>query len=363
MLDLACALVVMASLDDRVAAPSVPGSTLVDRAVAAPGPIPAEVRERFGLKPFYEQCIVWEGLPFVASGKVDPRALQEAVWLARRMLRSRPEIARAMGANTVRVAIMDVGEVTTDVPEHSDLEPKGYWDMRARGLGATPHRPAVSAGEENLLTYPGDPYATESIFIHEFAHAIHEMGLSTVDPTFDRRLEAAYDAAMKKGLWQGAYARENRMEYWAEATQSFFDTNRQNDNQHNHVDTVAELKEHDPAVWELCMEVYGQPWSYTRADARAGQEHLAGWDPAASPTFVWPDAVREAWRQWELLEQARKAGRAGRGRGDGASAAPEGSSDGDDSQGTEPGTDPGSDPGTDPVTDPSADGASGSEPK
>lgn len=339
MLRMACTLAVASFTlaDDRPAGPSVPGSTLVDRVVVAAGPIAADVRERFGLKPFYEQCIVWEGLPFVASAKVDPRALQEAVWLARRMLRSRPEIARAMGANNVRVAIMDVGEVTTDVPEHSDLEPKGYWDMRARGLGATPHRPAVSAGEENLLTYPGDPYATESIFIHEFAHAIHEMGLSSVDPTFDRRLEAAYDAAMKKGLWQGAYARENRMEYWAEATQSFFDTNRENDNQHNHVDTVTELKEHDPAVWELCMEVYGQPWAYTRADARAGEEHLVGWDPATSPTFAWSDAVREAWRQWELLEQARKAGRAGRGQGAGVSAAPEGASDGRDAQGADPG--------------------------
>jgi hypothetical protein len=278
---------------------------------------------------------VWEGLPFVASAKVDPRALQEAVWLARRMLRSRPEIARAMGANHVRVAIMDLTEVTTDVPEHSDLEPKGYWDMRARGLGATPHRPAVSAGEENLLTYPGDPYATESIFIHEFAHAIHEMGLSSVDPNFDRRLEAVYDAAMKKGLWQGAYARENRMEYWAEATQSFFNTNRENDDQHNHVDTVAELKEYDPAVWELCMEVYGQPWAYTRADARAGHDHLAGWDPAASPTFVWPDAVREAWRQWELLERAREAGRKGRAKGDDASAAPRDAAPRDEGDGTD----------------------------
>jgi hypothetical protein len=335
MLRMACTLAVASFTlaDDRPAGPSVPGSTLVDRVVVAAGPIAADVRERFGLKPFYEQCIVWEGLPFVASAKVDPRALQEAVWLARRMLRSRPEIARAMGANNVRVAIMDVGEVTTDVPEHSDLEPKGYWDMRARGLGATPHRPAVSAGEENLLTYPGDPYATESIFIHEFAHAIHEMGLSSVDPTFDRRLEAAYDAAMKKGLWQGAYARENRMEYWAEATQSFFDTNRENDNQHNHVDTVTELKEHDPAVWELCMEVYGQPWAYTRADARAGEEHLVGWDPATSPTFAWSDAVREAWRQWELLEQARKAGRKGRVKGDDASAAP-------DAAGSDKGSDP-----------------------
>lgn len=281
--------------------------------VEPPAPIPAEVRERFALAPFYTQCIVWEGLPFVASASVDPRAMQEAVWLARRMLRSRPEIARALAGNKVRVAIMDSTEVTTDIPEHADLAPKGYWDKRARGLGATPHRPAVSGAEENLLCFPGDPYSTECIFIHEFAHAIHEMGLSTVDPTFDRRLTAAYDAAMKSGAWKGTYASENRMEYWAEATQSFFNTNRHDDALHNHVDTPDELKAYDPAVFELCMEVYGQPWTYTRAPARAGQEHLKGWDPSTSPSFAWSAEVIDAWNAWEAAEKARATGSAGAG--------------------------------------------------
>ena len=70
-----------------------------------------------------------------------------------------------------------------------------------------------------------------------------------------------------------------------------------------------------------------------RTDARAGEEHLVGWDPATSPTFAWSDAVREAWRQWELLEQARKAGRKGRVKGDDASAAP-------DAAGSDKGSDP-----------------------
>lgn len=47
-------------------------------------------------------------------------------------------------------------EMTTDVPEHCDLRPKDYWDRRARRLGATDARPAVSCGEENLLCLPGD---------------------------------------------------------------------------------------------------------------------------------------------------------------------------------------------------------------
>ena len=47
--------------------------------------------------------------------------------------------------------------------------------------------PATSCGEENLLCMRGDPYATENILIHEFAHTIHQIGLAQVDATFQNR--------------------------------------------------------------------------------------------------------------------------------------------------------------------------------
>ena len=53
-------------------------------------------------------------------------------------------------------------EYTTHIPEHRDLQPRLYWNRRARGLGATPERPAVSRGEENLLGYVNDPYASKT---------------------------------------------------------------------------------------------------------------------------------------------------------------------------------------------------------
>ena len=99
--------------------------------------------------------------------------------------------------------------MTTQIPEHSDLTPARYWDRRARGLGATRRRPAVSCGAENLLGYPGDPYAAENILIHEFAHAMHGMGMSSVDRGFDARLEAAYEAAMEAGRFEDKYASSN----------------------------------------------------------------------------------------------------------------------------------------------------------
>ena len=46
-------------------------------------------------------------------------------------------------------------EVTTDIPEHSFLDPS-FWDERARGLGATTSVPVGSSAEENLLCLPDD---------------------------------------------------------------------------------------------------------------------------------------------------------------------------------------------------------------
>ena len=133
-------------------------------------------------------------------------------------------------------------EFTTAIPEHSHLAPKGYWDKRARGLGSSKEHPAVSCGEENLLGYKGDPYAAENILIHEFAHSIHQQGLNIVDPGFEKKLEKVFNRAALKGLWKGKYAGTNPAEYWAEGIQSWFDTNRENDYEHNHVNTREELK-------------------------------------------------------------------------------------------------------------------------
>ena len=44
------------------------------------------------------------------------------------------------------------------------------------------------------------------------------------------------------------YAATDEHEYWAEGVQSWFDTNRENDAIHNHVDTREELLEYDPAL-------------------------------------------------------------------------------------------------------------------
>lgn len=215
---------------------------------------------RLGLSPFYAKHLDEGGLPIVASARVRDEALFAARDVVRRMLAGRPDLREALVRSGTRVAVMAQTEVTTDIPEHADLYeafPGKDWNKRCRGVGATPARPVCSAGEENLLGLPGDPYRGESILIHELAHTVAVMALPSVDPEFGARLRPCYDAAMARGLWARTYAATSVEEYWAEGVQSWFDANLEGDDSHNDVNTREELENYDPPLAALIAQVFG----------------------------------------------------------------------------------------------------------
>ena len=270
---------------------------------------PADVVERLELSDFYEKYVNVRGFTIVSSAKVSDYALLEAAYLINDVLSDRQDILDALIANKVRFVVMAYNELTTDVPEHSDLKPAKFWDKRARGLGPSRRRPVVSCGEENLLCYPGDPYHKENLLIHEFAHAIHHMGLNSIDEDFDRQLKEAYDAAMEKGLWKDKYAANNRAEYFAEGVQSFFNDNRENDHDHNHVNTRKELREYDPALAKILEDVFGdKQWEYRKPFDRKpkNRKHLKGYNPKNAPTFAWPKELVEWYKNYEAEKRAKK---------------------------------------------------------
>lgn len=256
---------------------------------------------------FYTRYISADGYPIVASSRVNDYALREAAYLIRLMLAKRPDVRDAMIGSGSRMSIIAWNEYTTDLPEwvwmgdakHDGREAEGvsaknFWDARARGMGGSETDPYCSCGEENLLGYPGDPYSTECILIHEFAHNIHLRGLSRTDPSFDKRLQATWQTAMAAGLWKGKYASVNHAEYFAEGVQSWFDNNRENDHDHNHVNTREELIEYDPGLADLCREVFGDTELRYQKPAQRLHGHLDGYDPAKAPEFVWPERLHEA---------------------------------------------------------------------
>lgn len=257
---------------------------------------------KLNLDPFYKKHLDLDGFSIVSSEKVNDYALIEAAYIIKRVLQNRPEILEKLAEKKVRFVIIAYDELTTQIPEYSNLEPSKFWDRRARGLGPEPQKPAVSCGEENLLCFPGDPYHQENILIHEFAHAIHHMAINYIDPDFDKKLKATYDDAMAKGLWKDKYAANNRAEYWAEAVQSYFDDNRLPDHDHNHVNTRKELFEYDPALAKLVKEQLGDiKWKYKKpADRKTrNKKHLSGYDGSSKPEFAWPEELLKWYNNYQ----------------------------------------------------------------
>src|SRR5262245_16731076 len=240
--------------------------------VGAPPPTPAR-------DPFYKKHADALGIAILSSDKVPDAALLVARDIVIHMLANRPDLRREMVAHAMRVGVMAVSESTTDIPEHRDrkkpppgdprltpgekrgydtgtgiavMSDKEYWDRRARGLGGNP----TTCAEENLLGYPGTRYYGENIFVHEFSHAIMGVAIRTVDtPLFDA-IQAAYKAAMDKGLYKGHYAATNASEYWAEGTQWWFWSNFEWFDGPTRLQTPDDLKAYDPTLYDLLGRVY-----------------------------------------------------------------------------------------------------------
>ena len=113
------------------------------------------------------------------------------------------------------------------------------------------------------------------------------------------------------------YAAKNRAEYFAEGVQSWFDTNRTMDHDHNHIHTRGQLKAYDPGLAEFLAEILGDgEWRFTSPRERAGKDHLAGYDPAMAPVVVEADIIEKAgldyydeyWAPyWKRLERKHRA--------------------------------------------------------
>ena len=218
------------------------------------------------LNSFYKKYLDAEGIPVISSQHVPDTALYQVRFTALHMLSRIPNVREKMIQNGARIAVMADTEVTTDIPEHAYLTPKAFWDERARGLGGTVQVPTASCAEENLLCYDNDKYRGEDIFIHEFTHSIHLLGLVFAYPNFQNDLNAAFQNAKANRLWANTYAmspdKKNQQlatEYFAEGVQSWFNVNQEaipTDSVHNHVDTRSELQTYDPMLYNLIRRYF-----------------------------------------------------------------------------------------------------------
>lgn len=226
-------------------------------------PVVTAPPDSLNLDPFYKKYLDAGGIPVISSNNVPDEALIEVMETVNWMLQDMPEVRNKIISYNGRVGIMSEDEVTTDIPEHAFLANDTLinWDERARGLGGTVAVPITTCAEENVLCYDIDPYQNEDILIHEFAHAIHLMGLQHVYSDFNDLLTLAYITALAEGKWENTYAATNIEEYWAEGVQNWFNCNAESsppDGVHNHVNTRAELELYDQGLYQLLESYFTQ---------------------------------------------------------------------------------------------------------
>lgn len=218
--------------------------------------------DSLGLDPWYKKYVDVNGIPLCSSWRCPDSALvagYQTLYAMTSMLS--PEVMDALRRHGTRVTMMARYEGTTDVPEHAYLanDTSLNWDVRARGLEGTMEIPVTSCAEENVLAYQIDKYHAEDILIHEFAHSIHLIGISQVEPDINDRLQALLDNAIEKGLWTNTYRTTDIIEYFAEGVQDWFNVNAEMDHpdgKHNYVNTREELKERDPGLYELISKYF-----------------------------------------------------------------------------------------------------------
>ena len=227
--------------------------------------LPKRIRQQMHLHSFYQYYAHAYGVPIISSRNVDRRAIVRACYVVRFALADRKDIRDWLHDRYGRAGIIAERERTTDIPEHSYLP--DWWNQRARGLGATLDKPISTGGEENILCRPTDRYygggRGEDIFLHEFAHAIHNLGVTGAIPNFDRRIRSLYNRR-KYGSdtrWKNTYYLSTDRELFAEGVTSYFDVNTETWNGqangiHNHVNTRKELKSYDRELYDLVREVF-----------------------------------------------------------------------------------------------------------
>lgn len=235
---------------------------------AAPSPAPP---------PFYTKQLDAGGIPIRSSAQVPDEALRRARSIVTEMLGHRPDLHRALVARGQTVSILAESEAITDLPENAHwrkptrddprltrcerklyderigrLTDRQYWNARARGIGGV----NLAGAAEDLLGLRSSRYFGETIFVHEFAHSVLD-AIEIADPRLYAQVRRAYRDALAKGLWKNEYASTTVQEYWAEGTQTWFESNRLMAFDGRRILSPQDLASYDPALYAVLGRAYG----------------------------------------------------------------------------------------------------------
>jgi dipeptidyl-peptidase-4 len=180
------------------------------------------------------------------------------------------------GARALRMLANHLERIALLVPEDRlrDMKKLGIWiEHHHPSLGAMQYHPNPGwlrdhGHDRRLVKKVHIPRAKSllsrhqlikhpMVVLHELAHAYHDQFLSFDDP----RIIEAYDKAKASGIYEEVllytgkrvrhYAMTDHKEYFAEGTEAYFYRND------FYPFVRAELKEHDPTLHDLLVEIWG----------------------------------------------------------------------------------------------------------
>jgi len=187
------------------------------------------------------------------------------------MVGGRVDLQARLRQHGAYVVVLDVAEAILGLPECQD--PNTNCTDR-RGAGGVLGRPMTVVGEENLLNLPEDPY-NEDIFVHEFGHTVFNL---TAPADLRAAVNTCYGAAMAQNLWANTYADDTIDEYWATATQAWFDVGAPAEpGLTNGIQTREQLRGYDRCIYDLVTYTYESDHVRTCLDPADPSKDLHLW--------------------------------------------------------------------------------------
>mmetsp|Transcript_3641 Transcript_3641/g.9336 ORF Transcript_3641/g.9336 Transcript_3641/m.9336 type:complete len:408 (+) Transcript_3641:207-1430(+) len=238
------------------------------------------------------------GVQVMAFDVVGDDAVDAACRILRMMLSHCPEeLLRRLREQKAEVAIIARCQQTTDIPAHQYLKGSRTSDGRCfdaacRGLGGSAAIPTTSCGEENCTMVDDTRYGSENVLVHEFGHAVMNIGMS---PEERAAVVEAFEAARAGGLYEeSCYMMANADEYWAEAVQSWFHATERTD-VNSGIKTRAALCAHDPRLAALLEATFGKwnHWRYSETCPGRMRPHAGQTGVCPEPGAPAPERVKQ----------------------------------------------------------------------